>query len=115
MLHHKSDKMREIKNVSEFQAIAAQNKPVLLDFYADWCGPCKVQLPIVEELADKYNEDFIIAKVNVDHVGELAQEFGVRSIPSLFFLQGGEVKEKLVGIQTAATLEKKIEAYTVTA
>lgn len=107
--------MREIKNVSEFQAIAAENKPVLLDFYADWCGPCKVQLPIVEKLADKYSEDFIIAKVNVDHVGELAQEFGVRSIPSLFFLQGAEVKEKLVGIQTAATLEQKIEAYTVTA
>lgn len=107
--------MRKINNVSEFQAIAAQDKPVLLDFYADWCGPCRMQLPIVEELADKYSDEFIIAKVNVDEVGELAQEFGVRSIPSLFFLQGGEIKERLVGMQTAATLEKKIEAYTVTA
>lgn len=107
--------MRKINNVSEFQAIAAQNKPILLDFYADWCGPCRMQLPIVEELADKYSDEFIMAKVNVDEVGELAQEFGVRSIPSLFFLQGGEIKERLVGIQTAATLEKKIESYTVTA
>lgn len=107
--------MREIKSVNEFQQLAAQDKPVLLDFYADWCGPCQVLLPIVEGLATKHADDVIIAKVNVDTVGELAQQFGVRSIPSLFFVQGGEIKEKLVGLQTAAALEKKIEQYTVTA
>ncbi len=107
--------MREIKSVNEFQQLAAQDKPVLLDFYADWCGPCQVLLPIVEGLATKHEDDVIIAKVNVDTVGELAQQFGVRSIPSLFFLQDGEIKEKLVGLQTAAALEKKIEQYTVTA
>ncbi|PHN03139.1 thioredoxin [Flavilitoribacter nigricans] len=107
--------MRTIKNAADFQAITESGKPVLLDFYADWCGPCQVLLPTVEKLAEKHADDFIIAKVNVDKYPELAQQFGVRSIPALFFLQNGEVQESLVGVQTETALENKIREYSVTA
>ena len=107
--------MKTIKDVATYQELAKGNKPVLLDFYADWCGPCQMQLPIVSKLADKYEGDFEIAKVNVDENSELAQMFGVRSIPTLTFLQGGELKERLVGLQTAASLEEKIQGYLVKA
>jgi thioredoxin len=90
-----------------------QNKPVLLDFYADWCGPCQTLLPIIEQLADKYQDEVIIAKVNVDVYTELASKFKVRSIPTLFFLKNGEIKETLNGLQQRSVLERKIEALRV--
>lgn len=107
--------MRTIKNVAEYQTIIESGKPVLLDFYADWCGPCQVLLPTVEKLAEKHADDFIIAKVNVDENPELALQFGVRSIPALFFVQDGEVQESLVGVQTEASLEQKIRGYALAA
>ena len=107
--------MKEIKSQSEYQEIINSGKPVLLDFYADWCGPCQVLLPTVEMLADKYQDDFIIAKINVDENRAIAQEFGIRSIPSLFFIQDGEVKEKLLGLQTESYLEQKIQEHSVVA
>ncbi len=106
--------MKEIKNLTEYNEYINEGKPVLLDFYADWCGPCKILLPTVEKLAGKYEGDFNIAKINVDRNPELAQQFGVRSIPALFFIQDGKVQENLVGLQTEATLEAKIQSYTVT-
>lgn len=107
--------MKEIKNALEFNSITAQDKPVLLDFYADWCGPCQALLPTVEKLAEKYRDAFVIRKVNVDRNPELSRQFGVRSIPALFFLQGGEIREELIGFQTEAVLEEKIQQYLVTA
>lgn len=107
--------MKEFKNPSEYQAAVDSGKPILLDFYADWCGPCRVLLPTVSKLADKYQDEFVIAKVNVDHNPELSQKFGVRSIPALFFVQDGEVKENLVGVQTESSLENKIKSYLVAA
>lgn len=107
--------MRTIKNVAEYQALIERDKPLLLDFYADWCGPCQVLLPTVERLAARHEDDFTIAKVNVDENPELAQQFGVRSIPALFFVQNGEIRESLVGVQTETTLERKIQEYAVTA
>ena len=107
--------MREIKNQTEYNELLAEGKPVLIDFYADWCGPCKVLLPTVDKLAEKHADHFNIVKVNVDRNPELSQQFGVRSIPALFFLQDGKVQENLVGIQSEAALEQKIEQYTVAA
>jgi thioredoxin 1 len=104
--------MKEINNIQEYKDIISGDKPVLLDFYADWCGPCQALLPTVEKLATKHESDFIIAKVNVDKNRELAQEFKVRSIPALFFIQNGEVKEKLSGLRTEAFLDEKIHHYT---
>lgn len=107
--------MKEIKNLNEYKQIVESGKPALLDFYADWCGPCRVLLPTVEKLANKYDDDFVIAKVNVDRNPELAQQFGVRSIPALFFVADGKVQEGLVGLQSEAVLENKIQQYAVTA
>ena len=104
--------MREINNVTDFKNIVEEGKPVLLDFYADWCGPCQTLLPIVERLAVKHDSDFIIAKVNVDKNPELAQQFAVRSIPALFFVQNGEVKESIVGLRTEHELEERIQHHT---
>lgn len=107
--------MKEITSIQDFNTIVTGNKPVLLDFYADWCGPCQSLLPTVEKLADKHADHFEIAKINVDNNRELAAKFGVRSIPALFFIQNGEVKEHLGGVQTEAVLEDKIQHYTTTA
>ncbi len=103
--------MREIQNVNDFNEIVKGNKPVLLDFYADWCGPCQTLLPIVEKLANKHESDFTIVKVNVDKNPELSQKFQVRSIPALFFIKDGEVKESLNGLRTEKELDDKIHQY----
>ena len=103
--------MREINNINDFQEIIKGEKPVLLDFYADWCGPCRALLPIVESLAVKHESDFVIAKVNVDKNPELSQKFKVRSIPALFIIQDGEVKESVKGLQTEAALDAIIHKY----
>ena len=104
-----------IRNQADFQELLDLGKPILLDFSADWCGPCQRMLPTIEKLATKHADHFSIVKVDVEEYSDLAQEFGVRSIPALFFLQDGKVQESLVGMQTEATLEAKIEQYTVAA
>ena len=101
--------MREIKNVQEHNELISGNKPVLLDFYADWCGPCKALLPVVDELSTKYADDFEIVKINVDRNQQLASDYGVRSIPALFFVEDGKVTENLIGLQTKTALESRIE------
>jgi len=107
--------MKEIKNVADFNNIIESGKPVLLDFYADWCGPCRALLPTVEKLAEKHADNFEIVKVNVDKNQELAQKFQVRSIPALFFIKNGKVQERLTGVQLESALEAKIQAYSVPA
>ena len=79
-----------------FDSAIQSEKPVLLDFYADWCGPCRMVLPIVEEIAGE-RDDVVVAKVNVDDEPELAERFGVFSIPALFVLKNGEVVKKATG------------------
>ena len=80
-----------------FDEIKNSGKTVLLDFYADWCGPCKMVSPIVDQIADEYPE-YVVGKVNVDDEDELSESFGVMSIPTLVVLKGGEVAEKSVGV-----------------
>lgn len=104
--------MKEIVTAKEFNAIAGQDKPVLLDFYADWCGPCKSLLPTVEKLAVKYEGEILIRKVNVDRFPELAQKFAVRSIPALFLIQDKKILEKLQGNQSEPALESFIARNT---
>ena len=103
--------MKQVTSKTEFQQLINGDKPVLLDFYADWCGPCKVLSPTVERLANKYAGDFEIAKVNVDQNRELAEQFGVRSIPTLVFIQDKEEKERLVGLNSEAAIDNKIQEY----
>lgn len=91
-------------NKENYEAeVLKSEKTVLLDFYADWCGPCRMVAPILDEIAAEHPE-YKICKVNVDEQGELAQTFGVMSIPSLFVLKNGEVVNKTLGAQPKARI-----------
>ncbi len=91
--------MAVLKITSEnFDEVKNSDKPVLIDFYADWCGPCKMVSPIVDQIAEE-NPNIIVGKVNVDDEEDLAASFGVMSIPMLVVLKNGEVANKSVGVQ----------------
>ena len=83
-------------NQENFESIINSGKTVLIDFYADWCGPCRMMSPIVDEIAQE-RSDVVVGKINVDEQPELAEAFEVFSIPTLVIMQGGEVLEKTAG------------------
>ena len=82
-----------------------------IDFWAPWCGPCRMMTPVVDELADKYDGKAKICKVNTDEQQDLAIKYGVRSIPTLVVLKDGELKDTMVGVQSVAAISEKIDAY----
>ena len=86
-----------------FEELRGADKPVLLDFYAEWCGPCRMIAPIVEEIANE-RDDVIVGKVNVDEQGELAQAYDVMSIPTLIVLKDGKVANQATGARPKASI-----------
>ena len=86
-----------------FEEIKNGTKPVLLDFYADWCGPCRMVAPIIEEIGNE-RDDIVVGKINVDEQEELAQQFGVMSIPTLVVLKNGEITNQVAGSRPKAAI-----------
>ena len=95
-------------NKSNFEEIKNSEKPVLLDFYADWCGPCRMVSPIIDEIAEE-RDDIVVGKVNVDEEEELAGQFGVFSIPTLVVLKGGKVVNQASGAKPKAQILALVE------
>ncbi|MEM8549483.1 MAG: thioredoxin [Verrucomicrobiota bacterium] len=106
-----SDKIQNLDNDSFDAAITGTDTPVLVDFWAPWCGPCKAIAPILEELADEMDGKVSICKVDVDNNSELAGKFNIRAIPTMLLFKGGEVVDQIVGMTSKADLTTKLEAH----
>jgi len=94
---------------SNFEEVISTDKPVLVDFWAEWCGPCKMIGPIVEELAGDMEGQAVIGKLDVDSNPATSAKFGIRSIPTLLVFKGGQVVDKQVGVTTKSVLAQKLE------
>jgi thioredoxin 1 len=99
-------------NDSNFQSdVLASEKLTVVDFWAEWCGPCRAIGPVIEELSKEYDGKVNIGKVNVDNNPQVSMNYGITSIPAILFIKGGQVVDKLVGAQPKGNFVKKIEAH----
>ena len=101
----------EITDANFDELVMKSDKPVLVDFWAEWCGPCRMVGPVVEELAKEYEGRAIIGKVNVDNNPEISMKFGIRNIPALLYFKNGEIVDKQIGAVPKSVLDKKIQAH----
>ena len=102
--------MEKVITDQSYQEVIAQGLPVVIDFSATWCGPCKKIAPIIEELATEYEGKVNIFKCDVDENDELTAKFGIRNVPTVIFLKGEEVVDKHVGAAPKSTFVEKVEA-----
>jgi len=95
---------------SNFKEYINSGKPLVLDFWAEWCGPCRMVAPIIDELAEAYKEQVNIGKIDVDDNNDVSTEFGIRNIPTILFFKDGKLVDKQVGAIPKAAIEAKIKA-----
>jgi thioredoxin 1 len=105
-----SDKIANLTADTFKAAVSSSATPVLVDFWAPWCGPCKAIAPVLDELATEFAGKLSFAKVNIDENEAIAAEFGIRSIPTMMLFKGGRVIESIVGLMPKAALKTKLAA-----
>ncbi len=105
-----SDNVTSVSNDTFEQEVLKSENVVMVDFWATWCGPCKIVAPVVEELAKEYEGKARFAKVNTDENQDLATKYNIRGIPTLMFFKDGEVKDQIVGAVPKAQLKSKLDS-----
>ena len=101
----------EVTITSEnFESLKSGEMPLVVDFWAEWCGPCRNVAPIISELAEEYDGRIAVGKCNVEGNEDLTAEFGIRNIPTILFFKGGQLVDKIVGAQPKANIHEKFEA-----
>ncbi|MFI5150076.1 MAG: thioredoxin [Bacteroidia bacterium] len=100
----------EITDANFDEMVAKSTKPVLLDFWAEWCGPCRMVGPVVEEISKDYDGKAVVGKVNVDNNPNISMQFGIRNIPTILFFKDGKVVDKQVGAVPKKVLSDKLDA-----
>lgn len=98
----------EITDANFEEVVLKSDKPVLVDFWAEWCGPCRMVGPAVEELSKEYADKAVVGKVNVDHNPNISLKFGIRNIPALLFFKNGEIVDKQIGAVPKSVLAEKL-------
>lgn len=103
-------KMEVTITTENFESLKNGEKPLVVDFWATWCGPCRAIAPYIEELAKEYDGKIVVGKCDVEENDDIVMEFGVRNIPTILFFKNGEVVDRLVGGQSKSAIQKKFEA-----
>lgn len=104
-----SEAIVELNNSSFESEVLKSNKPVLVDFWAPWCGPCKALAPVIDEISTEYADKLKVGKVNVDDNPEISMQYGIRSIPTLIVFKDGEVFEQVIGAVPKSEIEKVVQ------
>lgn len=99
----------ELTDANFDEIVLGSDKPVMIDFWAEWCGPCRMVAPIVDEIHQEYGDKAVIAKVNVDENPNISMKFGIRNIPTIIFLKNGELVDKSVGAVPKNALTEKLD------
>ena len=102
--------MEVVITKENFENLKNGDKPLVVDFWATWCGPCRIVAPIIAKMAEKYDGQIVVGKCDVEENEELAVEYGIRNIPTILFFKGGQIVDKMVGAQAKARIQEKFDA-----